>query len=193
MEEKQKEIGFKGSSASKETAASVTVKLPSLEELYGDADAALKNDQLNWFLNQPVFDKWIKKHPTAKTDYLPIDKVEFMLTKIFGGFKVEVISYSQLFNSVAVHVRLTVKNPIDGSDIVQDGLGACNIQTDKDASASDLSKIKSAAVMMALPAAESYAIKDAAEKLGRLFGKDLNRKDVVSQESINKIHERWKK
>ena len=33
--------------------------------------------------------------------------------------------------------------------------------------------------MKALPAAESYAIKDAAEKLGIFFGKNLNRKDTV--------------
>jgi len=33
--------------------------------------------------------------------------------------------------------------------------------------------------MTGLPAAESFAIKDAAEKIGRLFGKDLNRKDVA--------------
>jgi hypothetical protein len=32
---------------------------------------------------------------------------------------------------------------------------------------------------MAAPAAESYALKDAAEKLGRIFGKDINRKDTI--------------
>jgi hypothetical protein len=33
--------------------------------------------------------------------------------------------------------------------------------------------------MMALPIAESYAIKDASEKIGKLFGRDLNRKDTM--------------
>ncbi len=32
--------------------------------------------------------------------------------------------------------------------------------------------------MMALPSAKSYAIKDAADHLGSLFGRDLNRKDA---------------
>ena len=53
------------------------------------------------------------------------------------------------------------------------------MQTDKDAGAVDFNKIKSSAVQTAAPAAESFAIKDAAEKLGRLFGKDLNRKDII--------------
>jgi len=34
--------------------------------------------------------------------------------------------------------------------------------------------------MMALPSAESFAIKDAAQKLGKLFGKDLNRRETVA-------------
>ena len=38
--------------------------------------------------------------------------------------------------------------------------------------------------MMAAPAAESYAIKDAVEKLGKLFGKDLNRKDSMGYDML---------
>jgi hypothetical protein len=32
---------------------------------------------------------------------------------------------------------------------------------------------------MALPSAKSYAIKDAAEHFGAIFGRDLNRKDII--------------
>lgn len=168
------------------------IKLPSLADLNQDVQAAFKNDQLNFLLNQEPNQNWIKEHPMTKTRYLPIDKVEFMLTKIFQRWSVEVVSYCQLFQSVAVHVRLKVENPLDGTFIVHDGLGACAIQVDKNESAADLSKIKSAAVMMALPAAESYAIKDAAEKLGKLFGKDLNRKDTVNVDVYAKMADRWK-
>jgi hypothetical protein len=38
--------------------------------------------------------------------------------------------------------------------------------------------------MKSVPAAESYAVKDAAEKIGRIFGKDLNRKDLLTYDSI---------
>jgi hypothetical protein len=38
--------------------------------------------------------------------------------------------------------------------------------------------------MKAAPAAESYAVKDAAEKIGKIFGKDLNRKDEIIYDSL---------
>jgi hypothetical protein len=158
--------------------------LPTLKELHLDIDQAFKSDALNVLLNQPVPSKWVKDHPMAAgVKYLPIDKVEFMLTRIFQEWKVEVVNYAALFQSVSVHVRLHYKNPITGEWLYQDGLGAVAVQTDKGASAADLSKIKSDAIMKALPAAESYAIKDAAEKLGTIFGKNLNRKDAISFEA----------
>jgi hypothetical protein len=154
--------------------------LPTLQELHHAPELAFKHDQLNLLLNQPVPEKWIKKHPfAANVTYIPIEKVEFLLTRIFQQWKAEVISYSQLFNSVACHVRLHYLNPVDGKWSFQDGLGAVGIQTNAGAAASDLTAIKQDAVMKALPAAESYAIKDAAEKLGELFGKNLNRKEVA--------------
>ncbi len=179
------------------------MKLPTLEELTQDVGIAFKNDQLNMLLNQNPPDKWLKQHPyinvkddsgkTIPLSFLPIEKVEFLLTKIFQRWSVEIVGSGSIFNSVYVHVRLKVENPLDGTFIVQDGIGASAVQTDKGESAADLSKIKSGAVMMALPAAESYAIKDAAEKLGRIFGKDLNRNNVVNTNSYNQLADRWKK
>ena len=154
--------------------------LPTLQELHLAPEEAFKQDALNILLNQPVPEKWIKLHPmVADLKYLPIDKVEFLLTRIFQEWKAEVVSYSALFQSVSVHVRLHYKNPVTGLWSFQDGLGAVPVQTDTGASAADLGKIKSNAITLALPAAESYAIKDAAEKLGVLFGKNLNRKDAA--------------
>ncbi len=156
-------------------------QLPTLQELHHDIEQAFKNDQLNTLLNQPVPERWIKEHPVAKNvRYLPIDKVEFMLKRIFQEYKIEVLGYSQIFNSVACHVRLHYLNPLTGVWSFHDGLGAVGVQTEAGASAADMLKIKSDAVMKALPAAESYAIKDAAEKLGTIFGADLNRKDTIA-------------
>ena len=155
-------------------------QLPTLKDLHHDESVAFKNDQLNLLLNQPTPEKWIKDHPFAKNvKYIPIDKVEFLLTRIFQEWKVEIISYSALFNSVSCHIRLHYKNPISGEWSFHDGVGAVGVQTDAGKSAADLGAIKQDAVMKALPAAESYAIKDAAEKLGILFGKNLNRKDTI--------------
>lgn len=186
-------------------------QLPKIQELHHNLEEAFKTDQLNLLLNQRPKKEWILEHPLAKKEviingvkqkvpieYIPIDKVEFLLTKIFGEWKVEVLSEGQMFNSVYVKVRLHYKNPLNSVWSFHDGLGAVGVQTDKGASASDLSAIKQDAIMKALPAAESYAIKDAAEKLGVLFGKDLNRKDtmgysVTYQEiPVDENHEQFK-
>jgi len=183
---------------SKDAKEQAKSKLPTLQELHHDELTAFKNDQFNLLLNQPVPEAWVKEHPFAKNvKYLPIDKVEFLLTRIFQNWKVEVISYSALFNSVSVHIRLHLLHPLTGEWFYHDGLGAVGVQTDKGASASDLSAIKQDAIMKALPAAESYAIKDAAEKLGIFFGKNLNRKDTVgfsgaySKEDVAPTEDQW--
>ena len=41
--------------------------------------------------------------------------------------------------------------------------------------------IKSAGVQMALPAAKSYAIKDAVEHIGAIFGRNVNRDGVIDE------------
>lgn len=164
-------------------------KLPELRELHASPEDAFKHDQLNQLLNQPPHQKWIKLHPIAKAKndqgnevpakYIPIDKIEFMLTRIFQEWRVEILREGVMFNSVYATVRVHYKNPINGVWSFHDGVGAKSVQTDKNKTAADLSAIKDAAVMMALPSAVSYAIKDAAEHLGSLFGRDLNRRDLV--------------
>lgn len=185
-------------------------KLPKLEELHHDIESAFKNDQLNLLLNQPVPEKWIKYHPYVKIEdfdehgnkikvnlaYIPVDKVEFLLTRIFQEWRKEIISYQALFNSVSVHIRLHYRNPVSGEWSYHDGVGAVDVQTAKGESAADLSKIVAAAVQKALPAASSYALKNAAENLGRLFGKDLQKRDAAAftqAYSSEEVKTRWQK
>jgi hypothetical protein len=48
----------------------------------------------------------------------------------------------------------------------------------------DFDKINRDSVKMATPNAETEAIKDAAHKIGRIFGKDLNRKEPMSYDGM---------
>jgi hypothetical protein len=166
-------------------------KLPTLAQIYeesGSLDKAFQADQLNHILSQSPPDTWVKRHPFAKdVRYIPIEKVEYLLKRIFKRYRIEVINYSQLFNSVSCHVRVHYVNPTNGEWDYQDGVGAVGVQVDKGAQASDLTSIKQDAVMKALPAAKSYAIKDACENLGAVFGANLNRKDVVEFEPDKEI------
>lgn len=139
-----------------------------------------KRDEFLQIVNLAPPEKFIKNHPLASgVKYLPIDKVELMLTKLFQQWRVEVLREGQLLNSVYVAVRLHYCDPISKDWTYQDGIGAVQIQVDKGENASNLSAIKADAIMKGLPAAESFAVKDAADKIGKIFGKDLNRRDAL--------------
>lgn len=159
--------------------------LPKLEELYQDIELASKFNDLNKLLNCLPKQEWIKVNKFANNSaYLPIGIIEYLLTSIFIKWRVEVKEISVIANSVVCAVRLHVLDPITGEWDWQDGVGASPIQTKAGASATDFGQVNTAAVQMAAPAAESYAFKDAAEKFGRLFGKDLNRGDMVNYEAM---------
>lgn len=171
---------------SSQKAGNGKVSLPTIAELYKkDSLPTLHETSLFQVLvNQEPKNEWLKVHPMTKGAYLPIERVEWLLTQIFVRWKVEVKTIQTVANSVVVTVRLYYFNQMDKEWTWQDGIGAAPIQTDKGAGAMDWNAVKSDAVMKAAPAAESYAVKDAAEKIGKLFGKDLNRKEVLSFDSM---------
>lgn len=115
----------------------------------------------------------------TKMPYIPIDKVEFMLDRIFQEWRVEVLREGVMFNSIYVTVRIHYKNPLTSEWSYHDGVGAKDVQLNSGASAADLGSIKASAVQMALPSAKTYAIKDACDHLGNLFGRSVNRKDAI--------------
>lgn len=159
--------------------------LPKLEELYQDVELASKFNDLNKLLNCQPKQEWVKINKFANNSaYLPIGIVEYLLTSIFIKWRVEVKEISVIANSVVIAVRLHVLDPVTGEWDWQDGVGASPIQTKAGASATDFGQVNTAAVQMAAPAAESYAFKDAAEKFGRLFGKDLNRGDMMNYDGM---------
>jgi hypothetical protein len=160
-------------------------KMPSLDELYGDKELVQKNNTLNIILNAPPKKEWVKEHPFVKNlKYLPIERVEYLLTMIFSKWRVEIKEVKILANSVVVTVRVHVLDPVTGEWDFQDGVGAMPIQVAKGSGAIEFDKMNSSAVQIGSPAAESFAIKDACEKFGRIFGKDLNRKDNVNYDRL---------
>lgn len=155
--------------------------LPSIDELYADPIQAAKQNDLNRLLNRDPRPEWIKEHPFAKgVRYIPISILEYLLTAIFLQWRIEVLDSKVIANAVQVTVRLSVQDPLTGEWMWQDGIGAAPIQTAKGASATDFTQINTDAVVKASPAAKSYAFKDACESFGRLFGKDLGRKDFLT-------------
>lgn len=168
------------------------IVVPSYNQLVaGDLELKGAQNDLNKLLNCEPPKQWLKNHPFAKgVKYLPIERVEYMLTKIFIRWQVEVKSVTLLANSVVVVIRLYYQDVLSQIMLFQEGIGAAPLQTDKGAGAVDFNAIKSDAVMKAAPAAESYAVKDAAEKIGKLFGKDMNRADQILYDELARLPEK---
>jgi hypothetical protein len=156
--------------------------LPTIQELHEDnALVSYKNDQLNLLLNQEPKKEWVKEHPFVKGHkYIPIDKVEFMLRKIFKKYQIEITNQGTSFNGVWVTVRVHYFHPTEATMMYHDGIGAVQLQTAKGTSPADLANINNGALSMAYPIAKTLAIKDACDHFGKLFGCDLNRKDTMA-------------
>lgn len=167
-------------------------KLPELVDLVNDIESYEKSDQLNFLLNQEVPKQWVAKHPfinktieiegkkmSVPYEYLPIDKVEYLLRKVFKKYKIEILREGQSFNGVFVSVRVHYFDFINGEWMFHDGIGAINLQVKKGSSPSDLANINNGALSMAYPLAKTLAVKDACDHFGKLFGSDLNRKDTL--------------
>jgi hypothetical protein len=171
----------------KEIAKLPKYEVPTLQELYENKESVIKQSKLNVILNAEPKKEWVKIHPITKQPYMPIERQEYLMTMIFGGFNQEIKQVFLLANSVVTIVRIHAKNPITGIPEFQDGVGAVPIQLNKDSkSAIDFGLMKSNAIQIGAPASESYAFKDAVEKWGKIFGKDLGRKDNIQY--IDRIH-----
>lgn len=164
-------------------------KVPSLAELFEvNLEVAFKGEQLNLLLNNQPRAEWIKTHPyISNYKYLPIDKVEFLLRKIFQRYRIQITGQGTAFNGVYVTVRVHYLNPVTGEWDYHDGIGACQLQTAKGTSPADLANINNGALAMAFPIAKTVAVKDACDHFGKLFGADLNRKDTLSFSPDDKI------
>lgn len=155
--------------------------LPKIQDIYNDKIATQKDDIFVTLMNQLPNEKWIKVHPFIKNyKYLPIERVEYLLKTIFKRYRIEITGQGQSFNGVWVTVRVHYLHPITGEWDFHDGIGASQLQTSKGTSPADLGNINNGALSMAFPMAKTIAIKDATDHFGRLFGSDLNRKDIMT-------------
>ena len=158
-------------------------ELPVLSELYdvSNVDVLFKKDQFNLLMNQQPEQKWILTNAYAgNSKYIPIGIKETLLQRIFKEFRIEILREGTMFNAVYVTIRLHYLHPVTGEWSYHDGTGADQVQTKSGASAADLSSISNNAVAMSLPKAVSFAISDATDHLGKLFGRDLNRKETMT-------------
>ena len=175
-------------------------KLPKLKDVYELTSETIKQDQFKQIVNSIPKKGWVKTNSYANdSKYIPIGVIETLLDIMFQEHRVEILREGVSFNGVYVVVRVHLQSRINNEWTFHDGIGAVQLQTKKGSSPAELQNINNNALMMAYPMAKSYAIKDACEHIGKLFGRDMNRKDVLefvgqtagtSIDSVNEEKER---
>lgn len=164
-------------------------KLPTIQELYENTDLAIKHDDFNVLMNQEPPASWVKVNKYAgNSHYLPIEKVEWLLRRIFKQFRIEITGQGVAFNGVWVTVRVHYVHPVTEKWEYHDGIGAEALQVKSGSSPADLANLNKGALAMAFPLAKSQAVKDACDHFGKAFGADLNRKDVLAYGQDEKLH-----
>lgn len=154
--------------------------LPSYENLL---KGEIEQTDLQKLLETEPAKEWLKDHPTAKNEkgepvqYLPIERIDFLLRGIYAGHWLEVIDTNLTQFSIQITVRLFVVNPETGRVEHSDGVGGAGSKNGIEA---------------AVPIAESLAKKNAAKKLGKIFGRDVSREldgETEPKKQIEKTEE----
>jgi hypothetical protein len=149
-------------------------KLPTLPQLMElQVSEAEKAQLFKLWLNQPPPQSWLKKVPVGggkEVDYLPTECVEHLLTTLMLNWRVDIKQVTYHLNLVNVVVSLYYTSPIDNKEYRQDGTAGFEMYHSEKNGGIDRS------ARTASQAAETFAIKDAADKIGNIFGRNLNRK-----------------
>jgi len=139
-----------------------------IQTIVQDLGLAVKLDNLNTLLNTNPPKDWVKVH--QGNEYIPIDRVKNNLITIFQDYDWCIKDVKVIANSIVVYGTLSVLNPVTGRVRNLDGVGAVPIQLKAGANPTDFTQVNATAIQKNAPAADSFAFKNAAQKLGKLFG-----------------------
>ena len=140
----------------------------------------------------------------GKAKTLPISFVEMTLDELFlGQWELSDVHTQQVFNEVTGTGILTVWHPITGRPLKRAGFAAVVITQDSGAQLADFQTTKKKnALDLTYPKLKAEILKNAAQSLGKVFGRDVNRKLVdtykapskpMSDEAFTKLIERIEK
>lgn len=134
--------------------------------------------RLNLEPNPEEFDKT----PDGKARTLPISFVEMTLDELFlGQWELSEPVTTQVFNEVTGTGILTVWHPVTQRPLKRAGFASVIITQDKDAAISEFNMTKKKnALDLSFPKLKAEILKNAAQSLGKIFGRDINRKSVDS-------------
>lgn len=129
----------------------------------------------------------LEKTPDGKAVTLVISHVEMTLDEMYLGlWSTENFKWSVIQNEVVGSLDLVVCHPVNGMMIRRTGAASIIIQVDKVPDGLtgkarnewqlNVSNKKSNALDLGFPKLKAECLKNAAQSLGKIFGRDLNRK-----------------
>ncbi len=151
-------------------------------------------EQFRKLINKKPKESELKATFDGKAKTLPISFVETTLDEIYlGQWGTENISVVHIANEICMTLTLWVIDPFTGVRITRVGAAAGAMQWDavpdelkmkndllgrkeKNAWAMDLQNKKQESLKLVFPKVKAMAIKNAAQSLGKSFGRDINRK-----------------
>lgn len=163
-----------------EAAESISKKVQVMNKVLNQEPMITKN------LKDEMQKKGLNAGNAQNFDYVPVEVVEEALRQIFFRQIDFVIksSYRDL-NSFIVIASIQYRDPITLEQRVIDGIGAKALQQDSGAKIHEFnSTMKANALELGVANAYSRAIKNAAKKLGKMFGAELNRDEELENVQV---------
>lgn len=138
-------------------------------------------------LNKEPDSKEFQKTPDGKAFSIPISFIEMTLDEIFfGQWSTENFKWSVVTNEVQGSIDLVIVHPVTGKELRRTGAASIIIMVDKAPDeiqgqernqwALNPSNKKSNALDLGFPKLKAECLKNAAQSLGKIFGRDINRK-----------------
>lgn len=149
-----------------------------MDEYSGEEKNKLLMQDFTRRLNAEPNPEEFEPTPDGKAKTLPISFVEMTLDELYlGQWGTTEPKFQQIFNEVVGTVELTVWHPVTGRELKRAGWASVVITQDKDSSVSDFQMTKKKnALDLSFPKLGAEAFKNAAKGLGKIFGRDINRK-----------------
>ena len=140
-------------------------------------------------LNSAPSELAVETTPDKKAQTVVISHIEMTLDELFfGQWRTENFKWSAITNEVQGALELVCIHPVTGFEIRRTGAASIIIMVDRvpegvegtqrNQWALNPSNKKANALDMAFPKLKSECLKNAAQSLGKIFGRDLNRKNA---------------
>jgi hypothetical protein len=162
--------------------------IDSIEKTDSIETARIKLQQFTKLLNREPDQSELRVNKFANNSkYLPVSFIEMALDEYFFGlWNIENFKYQVIANEIVGDLELVVYHPTSLTWIRRSGAGSVQIKTKRESDPMDINNKIQNTLVMDFPKLKAECLKNAAKSFGKLFGRDLNRKDTDDYNPIIK-------